>query len=481
MNFVFYDLETTGLSPAYDQPLQFAAVLTDGSFTEIEEVNIRCRLAPHILPSPHALVVTGVSPDQLTDPSLPSPPEFARQIAELAERWSPAVWTGYNSMSFDENMLRQAFYQNLLPEVYATQFNGNTRFDIMKAVYAAHARAPGLFTVPAGDKGRPTFKLDRLAPENGFNAHDAHDALGDVKATIHIARKLATENPELWAELLDNAYKARVQAKLESFRPYELVERFGGGEPQSYIGCFCGYSRDNKTQAGFFDLDAADPADLISASDGELFKAVDETPKTIRGLATNQAPALLEIPEPSDKHRERAAVIEGSPEFQRRVGAAMAERFVEDPEAPAEPVEKQIYGGFYSPGDKQLLEEFHRADWPRRQKIVERLEDSRLRQLGRRLVAFYSPELLSSDEAARLRGYLEEKWSSPDVEEIEWMTLGRAQKAIGALRAEGEVDGGALDAIAAFIESRCDLPGEQSDEQSRKKSSQESGEQSSQE
>lgn len=30
MDFVFYDLETTGISPAYDQPLQFAAILTDG-------------------------------------------------------------------------------------------------------------------------------------------------------------------------------------------------------------------------------------------------------------------------------------------------------------------------------------------------------------------------------------------------------------------------------------------------------------------
>ena len=26
MGFVFYDLETTGISPAYDQPLQFAAI-----------------------------------------------------------------------------------------------------------------------------------------------------------------------------------------------------------------------------------------------------------------------------------------------------------------------------------------------------------------------------------------------------------------------------------------------------------------------
>lgn len=65
MNFAFYDLETTGTSPAFDQPLQFAAILTDGEFREIERVNLRCRIAPHIIPSPWALAVTGVRPAQL--------------------------------------------------------------------------------------------------------------------------------------------------------------------------------------------------------------------------------------------------------------------------------------------------------------------------------------------------------------------------------------------------------------------------------
>ena len=91
MDFVFYDLETTGLSPAFDQPLQFAAIRTDENFVEKERVNIRCRLAPHILPSPQALVVTCVTPDQLTDPSLPSLLEFAQQVAELTARWAPAI------------------------------------------------------------------------------------------------------------------------------------------------------------------------------------------------------------------------------------------------------------------------------------------------------------------------------------------------------------------------------------------------------
>jgi exodeoxyribonuclease-1 len=50
--FAFYDFETTGTSAAFDQPLQFAAILTDDEFNQIERVDIRCRLSPHILPAP---------------------------------------------------------------------------------------------------------------------------------------------------------------------------------------------------------------------------------------------------------------------------------------------------------------------------------------------------------------------------------------------------------------------------------------------
>ena len=36
--YVFYDLETTGINPAFDQILQFAAVRTDLDFNEIMEI-----------------------------------------------------------------------------------------------------------------------------------------------------------------------------------------------------------------------------------------------------------------------------------------------------------------------------------------------------------------------------------------------------------------------------------------------------------
>jgi exodeoxyribonuclease I len=451
MTFAFYDLETTGISPAFDQPLQFAAILTDDAFREIERVNFRCRIAPHIIPSPWALAVTGVRPAQLTDPALPSLLEFTQEIAALIARWSPATWTGFNSIHFDEEMLRQAFYQNLQPDIFATQFNGNTRLDILTALYAVWYSQPDLLKWPVDETGRVRFKLDRIAPLNGFTAHNAHDALGDVEATIHIARQIAQRAPELWAELLSNCDKGTVQTRLMSFEPMALVERFAGGPPRATIGCFCGTSASNANQAAFFDLDAADPADLLAADDATLFAAVDASPKLIRSLATNKAPALLALPAPSAEHLQRAAIIAQAPEFRARVAKALAARFPEDPAAPTPPVEKQIFGGFYSHADKALLAEFQRADWRRRQEIVATLSDARLRQLGRRLVAFYASELLSPAETTQYQTWLRSRWLADDAPAMEWMTVDKAKQALEEIRAHADLEDVLINEIDIFL------------------------------
>ena len=166
MAFAFYDLETTGTEPAFDQPLQFAAILTDVNFYEIERVNIRCRLAPHILPSPWAMVVTGVMPEELTDPSLHSYLEFAQTIRSIIQKWAPATWVGYNNIKFDEVFLRQMFYQTLQPNLYETQFGGNDRLDIMLAVQSVRVDEPLVLDWPEDNMGNPILRLDQLAPLN---------------------------------------------------------------------------------------------------------------------------------------------------------------------------------------------------------------------------------------------------------------------------------------------------------------------------
>lgn len=136
MAYVFYDTETTGTNLAFDQILQFAAILTDDELNEVERFEIRCRLLPHIIPAPGAIRATRLDPSRLTDPTLPSYYEATCTIADKIRAWSPAVFIGYNSLGFDEALLRQAFFQNLKP-IYLTNTNRNTRADTYRLIQAA--------------------------------------------------------------------------------------------------------------------------------------------------------------------------------------------------------------------------------------------------------------------------------------------------------------------------------------------------------
>lgn len=451
MNFAFFDLETTGTSPAFDHPLQFAAILTDAAFREVERVNLRCRLAPHVIPSPQALAVTGVRPNQLVDPELPNLFEFAQELTALVLRWSPAIWTGFNSIRFDEEMLRQMFYQNLQPEIFATQFNGNTRFDIMTAVFAVFQRCPDLLNWPVDETGRVRFKLDRLAPENGFEGHNAHDALGDVEATIHIARLIAERAPDLWAQLLANRDKRHVQAELDRFEPLELVGRFGGGPPKAIMGCLCGYAAKNANQAYFFDLDSVDPQELTAASGADLVAAMEGEPRPLRSISINKVPILLPPIMVTDEQRRRARVLAEAPELRQRLIAAMAARYPAAPDTAPQHVEQQIFNGFYNWNDKARLKEFQGGDWPRRQEIVATFEDARLRQLGARLVAFHAPKLLSDSDRRRYIAWRRKRWNAPADVEVEWMTLEKARRALLEMPPAAEQDQSMLENIEAFI------------------------------
>lgn len=450
MKFAFFDLETTGTSPAFDHPLQFAAILTDANFQEIERINLRCRLAPHVIPSPQALAVTGVRPHQIIDPELLSLFEFAQELSALVSRWSPAIWTGFNSIRFDEEMLRQMFYQNLQPEIFATQFKGNTRFDIMTAVFAVFQRHPDLFHWPVDETGRVRFKLDRLAPENGFKGHNAHDALGDVEATIHTARLIAERTPALWKHLLDNRNKEHVRAQLERFAPLELIGRFGGGPPRAIMGCLCGYADKNPNQAYVFDLDALAPQDLIMASDADLMAAIDGQPRLVRSISVNKVPVLLPPASVTNEQRRRAKTLADAPELRQRLIAAMAARYPAEIDEGAQDVERQIFNGFYSWNDKAKLKEFQSADWGRRQEIVAEFQDGRLRQLGRRLLAFYAPNLLSGQEQRQYSEWRRARWAASE-EGAKWMTLAGARQSISDMRSTGLYDPEMLEEIEGFI------------------------------
>ena len=86
MGYVFFDTETTGLDPAFDQIVHFAAVRTDHDLNESARFEVRARLQPHVVPHPGALRANGLSIGRLTDRSDPSHYEMICEIPSAAHR-----------------------------------------------------------------------------------------------------------------------------------------------------------------------------------------------------------------------------------------------------------------------------------------------------------------------------------------------------------------------------------------------------------
>ncbi len=433
MAFVFYDTETTGSDTFYDQILQFAAIRTDDTLNEIERFEIRCRIQPHILPAPGALIVTGITLDQLSDPALPSHFEMASSIHEKLTAWSPAVFAGYNSLEFDEDLLRQAFYQSLLPP-YLTGTSGNSRLDIMRLALAVHEFEPGRLEIPRRPDGETTFKLDRLAPANGFLHPNAHDAMADVEATIFLARLMRERAPWLWDHLLRMGQKAEAVRRARE-APVWLYTDFPYNKPNHWLVSAVAVDPENNGNVIAFNL-AHDPAELLSVGDDSLRKWAATKPKPLRTIKANSCPILLDL----EKARGRADLMKiGEPEILRRahllqespeLRLRLLRAYVETREVYEESpqLEEQIYQGFPGARDTALMRAFHRASWPGRVEIADQFEDNRYRRIARRIVFNHRPDLLNDETRKAFAAAIARRWLTED--RVRWLTIERALKEI---------------------------------------------------
>ena len=141
MNYVFYDFETSGTDRYFDQPIQIAAQLVDEQFNVIDEINEKCKLKDGIVPNPAALLINKVDIDTLENGQ--SFFQMIDKVYKTFNKWSPAIFFGYNSIFFDEVVLRQSLYQSMYSP-YLTNTNKNRRSDIYNIVLGLDKLKPGL-------------------------------------------------------------------------------------------------------------------------------------------------------------------------------------------------------------------------------------------------------------------------------------------------------------------------------------------------
>ena len=456
MAFIFYDTETTGTAPAFDQILQFAAIQTDEQLNELATIDTRCRILPWVVPSPKALVVTGVRPAALLTAAR-SHLEMITQIRHWLLDRSPAVLIGHNSIKFDETMLRQAFYQTLHP-VYLTNTNGNRRGDTMRLAQAVAIFQPGCITVPISAKGRPAFKLGDLARANGirFTEAEAHDALADVRATLALARLLRDRAPAIWEQMLINAAKQGAIEFMKSKTAFCLGEvRFG--TLSSSLVTAVALNPGNSGQMAVFDL-AHRPDAYLDRSAEELVELMNGPEPAIRVVAANNQPIIVDtrigqaLVDASVFGREtlteHALQIRAADAFRQRVAQALLLRF--EAKEPSAYAEQRIYDGFPHRADERLMQRFHQADWADRHGICGRLDDLRSAEFGLKLLYAERPDALPPDARHDIERQMRERLLA-EGDDVPWLTLAGALRAVAALRADGE-DAGRLDEIEQFIQ-----------------------------
>ena len=288
MNYAFYDFETTGRSGTWDQIIQVGAVLVNDNFQELDRFEAKCGLKPGLVPEPGALLVNKTTPDMLRKTNL-SHYGLVDQMLQVFKKWTPAIFIGYNSIGFDEEFLRKTLFKTL-NDPYLTQFNGNKRGDILGLIRTAHLYYPECIKTPTSDKGNAVFKLDELAPMNGIEHGNAHDAIGDVLATIGIAKIIADKAPAVWKASLMTTSKAEVNTIVENEKLFCFNEYFYGKARPYVVTFLCFHPKYNWPQC--FDL-KEDPQTYFEMSMEDLKAAMKKSPKIIRSVKNNKHPVIM--------------------------------------------------------------------------------------------------------------------------------------------------------------------------------------------
>jgi exodeoxyribonuclease-1 len=449
-NFVFYDTETTGINIEFDQIIQFAAILTDESFKELDRINVRCRRLPWVIPSPGAMIVTGTSPSQIDNPDLPQFPEMMASVHERLRSWSPALFIGYNSFEFDEPLLQRALWQTLNPP-YLTVTHGNARADVLPLVRATSRITPHALAVPNIASGRPVFRLDRLAPLNGYAHTDAHDALGDVLAVIHICRRIASRSSALWTAFLDCSDKEFASRLLNSGEPIFFAEPSKNGHP-GWWGLPIGSDSKQKSTKLVARLEA-DWRRFFSEPISSQEALITRPPFQIRRAKENMFPLAISQSNakqlfgivPSKRVSEEAMFL-ASPSRRANLAKLATKIRAEWPEPRA--LEQRIFEGFPSKADAAVMCDFAALPWPQRAPLIRKFEDPRLQQIAQRLVFLMAPDTLSEADRSRLSQGISDRLLDSHSDKSLWRTVNLARLELNELRnspsneqAVGEIEG----------------------------------------
>jgi exodeoxyribonuclease-1 len=413
--FFFYDLETSGLSARDDRIMQFAGQRTDMNLQPVgEPFNVLVKLNDDTLPSPDAVMVTGITPQSTLGDGL-SEAEFARLLVDEVFV-ADTISVGFNNVRFDDEFIRHLFWRTFHDPYEWCWSEGRSRWDILDVVRMTRALRPDGIEWPVDDEGKATNRLELITKHNGIDHGKAHDALSDVEALIDVARLLKEKQPDLFGYLLNMRDKKAVKqlVNLDDKRPF--VYTSGRYDMQW-----------NKTTVAFpltaapnanvvvYDL-RHDPSDFVDLNEKELadrlFASWEERKAEgfvlipVKTLQYNRCPAVAPVGvlegegwnrvgldlATIDAHRK--TLLE-HPDFAERIRAVMERR---PAFAKSDDAEAQLYDGFIDGPDKVRIETVRNADARQLADFHPQFDDERLSSLLLRYKARNFAGSMSEDE-----------------------------------------------------------------------------------
>ena len=400
--FFFYDLETSGLNQRADRIMQFAGQRTTMGLEPIgEPVDILVKMTNDALPSPQAISVTKITPQQTLSDGV-SEAEFCRYVTE--EIFTPGtVALGYNTVRFDDEFMRATLWRNFYDPYEWEWKDGRSRWDMLDVVRLVRALRPEGINWPFTEDGKPTNRLELLTKMNGLEHAHAHDALSDVYATIAVARMIRDKQPKMFEYLFKMRDKNEVKklVNLENKRPFV----YASGR---YANEF------NKTTVAF---------PLTSGRNGnvlvyDLRYDLDGSFPIVKELCFNKCPAVApmsvldvgdgwaKIGLSKEQAEENLKILLEHPEFAEKMRSEYENR----PEFPKalEP-EMALYDGFLNDSDRIKVAAVRNADADRLANFHPDFIDARLPELLLHYKGRNFPESLSESENVKWEEYRQER------------------------------------------------------------------------
>ncbi|MCW9698072.1 exodeoxyribonuclease I [Avibacterium sp. 20-129] len=373
-SFFVYDYESFGVNPATDRPAQFAGIRTDKEFNIIgEPVMFYCKQTNDYLPSPTAVMVTGITPQQCNEQGL-SEPEFAQRILQEFSQPNTCVM-GFNNIRYDDEMTRYTFYRNFIDPYEYSWKNGNSRWDLLDLVRACYALRPEGINWVYDDEGMPSFRLENLTKANGIEHSNAHDAMADVYATIEMAKLIKQKQPRLFQFFFEHRDKKSLEKMINTAEMTPLVHVSG------MLGNYRGnttwiaplaWHPTNKNAVIVCDLDS-NIDDLLNKSADELRQnlytkkaELEEQgilPVPLKLVHINKcpilAPAKTLLPENAQRlgiNRQDCLANLARLRADLNIREKVLQIFTDERTfEPSDNVETELYSGFFSPNDKNNM------------------------------------------------------------------------------------------------------------------------------